>query len=90
MAYDNNNSGVLFRNDNKQDGDRLPDYRGNCEVNGVKLDIAAWINTSQKNGKKFMSIKFSPPFKKEKQPDPGAFVPPPPKSTEADDEQVPF
>ena len=90
MAYDNNNSGVLFRNDKKQDGDRLPDYRGNCEVNGVKLDIAAWIKTSQKNGKKFMSIKFSPSYKASQspQPDPGAFVPPPPKSDE--EEQIPF
>lgn len=90
MSYDNSNSGVLFKNEKKTEGDNQPDYRGNCLVNGVQLDMAAWIKTSQKNGKKFMSIKFSPPYKASQspQPDPGAFVPPPPKSDEADD--VPF
>ena len=86
MTYDNNNTGVLFRNVKKEPGDKLPDYRGTAEVAGVKLEISAWINTSKKDGKKFMSLKFQQPFRKS---DPGAFVPPPPKSDEAEDE-VPF
>lgn len=65
MTYDNNNTGVLFRNEKKQPGDKLPDYRGNCEVNGVKLDVAGWLKESTKKpGVKFMSLKFSVPFKK--------------------------
>ncbi len=84
MTYDNNNSGVLFRNVKKQEGDKLPDYRGTAEVNGVQLEIAAWIKVGKNDGKKFMSLKFQPPYRKQ---DPGAFVPPPPKS---DGEGVPF
>ena len=84
MTYDNNNSGVLFRNVKKQEGDKLPDYRGTAEVNGVQLEIAAWIKVGKNDGKKFMSLKFQPPYRK---PDPGAFVPPPPKIVE---EGVPF
>ena len=87
MTYDNNNTGALFRNVKKQPGDKLPDYRGMAEVNGEKLEISAWINVGKKDGKKFMSLKFQPPFKKS---DPGAFVPPPPKASDADEEQVPF
>lgn len=85
MTYDNNNSGVLFRNQKKQPGDKLPDYRGMAKVSGEKLEISAWINTSKKDGKKFMSLKFQKPYCKA---DPGEFVPPPPKTEEND--QVPF
>jgi len=56
------NSGILFRNDKKQPGDNLPDYRGTAEVNGVALEMAAWIKTGNE-GKKFMTISFKPPFK---------------------------
>lgn len=55
--YDNNNSGVLFKNDRKE-SDRQPDYKGNAEVNGVQYWISAWVKESQ-NGNKFMSLAFS-------------------------------
>lgn len=92
MSYDNSNSGVLFRNVKKQPGDKLPDYRGTAEVNGVALEISAWINTSKKDGKKFMSLKFKPPFRKPEESGRREFTPPPPKSTEIedDDQKVPF
>lgn len=93
MTYDNSNSGALFRNEKKQEGDKLPDYRGNAEVNGQQWDIAGWVKTAKKTGKKFLSIKFSPPYQGSKKPDPGAFVPPPNKSTETeeyDDSKPPF
>ena len=44
--YDNNNTGVLFRQTDKQ-SDKHPDFTGNCEVNGKKMQIASWINTSK-------------------------------------------
>lgn len=63
MSYPN--SGILFRNDKKQPGDKLPDYRGTAEVDGKAWEISAWIKESKdKPGKKFMSISFKPPYKK--------------------------
>ena len=53
------NSGSLFRNDRKEK-DTQPDYKGSCMVNGVKMEMAAWIKESA-NGSKFMSFKFSEP-----------------------------
>ena len=56
--YDNNNTGVLFRNERKE-SERHPDYNGSCEVNGVEMWISAWLKTS-KTGKKFFSFAFNP------------------------------
>lgn len=60
MAYDNTNSGALFINDKKTPApeDKRPDYKGNLNVNGVELDLAAWKRVSQK-GTKFLSVKVS-------------------------------
>lgn len=58
--YDNSNQGILFRNDKKAEGSKQPDYQGNAEVNGKKVEIAGWIRTS-KTGKKFLSLKFQEP-----------------------------
>ena len=56
--YDNNNTGVLFRQTEKQ-SDKHTDFTGSCEVNGKKMQIASWINTSKDGTKKYMSLKFS-------------------------------
>jgi uncharacterized protein (DUF736 family) len=53
--YDNTDRGVLFKNDDKQ-GDSHPDYKGNINVNGTEFWLSAWIKTSDKTGKKFMSL----------------------------------
>lgn len=83
--------GVLFKNEKKEEGDRLPDYKGNCLIGGKKWDIGAWIKPT-KSGGKLMSLKFSEPYKKD---DPGAYVKPPPVPPSADkprtdDDDVPF
>lgn len=57
--YDNNNSGVLFKND-KKETEKHPDYKGSCEVNGVEYWLASWLKTSSKTGEKFMSLSFTP------------------------------
>jgi uncharacterized protein (DUF736 family) len=57
--YDRTNTGVLFKNDSKTPGDKRPDYKGNLNVNGVELDLAAWLKDG-KNGRKFMSLKIGP------------------------------
>lgn len=58
MAYDNSNSGVLFKNDRKEQPNH-PDYKGNAEVDGAEYWLSAWIK-EDKNGKKYMSLAFSP------------------------------
>lgn len=55
--YDNNLTGVLFRNDRKE-SDKHPQYKGSCEIDGVQYWISSWMNESSK-GVKYMSLKFS-------------------------------
>ena len=58
MANQKDNSGALFKEEEKK-SEKHPDYKGNCMVNGEVLYIAAWINESQ-NGKRYMSLSFTP------------------------------
>ncbi len=57
MAYDNNLTGALFKNDRKEK-DTHPDYKGSCEVAGVEYWLAGWIKEGKKG--KFMSLKLTP------------------------------
>jgi hypothetical protein len=59
--YDNNLSGVLFKND-KGDNEKRPDYKGSAEIEGVQYWVSAWIRDGAKG--KFMSMKYE---KKEQQ-----------------------
>ena len=54
-----NNSGALFKNDNKKT-EKQPDYKGSGIINGEHKEISAWINTSAK-GLKYMSLTFQEP-----------------------------
>jgi uncharacterized protein (DUF736 family) len=54
---ENNNKGALFI-DNKRTNEKAPQYRGNALVNGVQMKISAWVNVSQKDGSKYLSLKF--------------------------------
>lgn len=74
MAYDNTNSGALFKNDKKA-SEKHPDYRGSINVNGVDFWLSAWLKTSQQ-GAKFMSLSVSPKEQEHApQPAPKAFKP---------------
>jgi hypothetical protein len=62
MPYDNSNSGVLFHNAKKDEPGanvNLPDYRGNAEVGGVQYNLAGWLKVSQRDGSKFLSLRFT-------------------------------
>ena len=61
--FDNTNRGVLFVN-NRKEKDNHPDYTGNINVDGTEKQLSAWKKTS-KNGKTFLSISVSEPYKKE-------------------------
>lgn len=54
---ENNNKGALFI-DNKRTKEKAPQYRGNAIVNGVQVKMSAWVNVSQKDGTKYLSLKF--------------------------------
>lgn len=62
MDYDDTNRGRLFRND-KKETEKHPDYRGEINVEGKTLELAAWLKVSQK-GTKYMSLKVSEPREK--------------------------
>jgi hypothetical protein len=51
--------GALFKNDEKNKPSQ-PDYRGEAAIRGRKFWVAAWIKTSEKTGRKFMSLAFRP------------------------------
>lgn len=53
--YDNNLSGVLFKND-KGDNEKRPDYKGSAEIEGVQYWVSAWIREGAKG--KFMSMRY--------------------------------
>lgn len=56
--YDNNMTGALFPNKNKERGDNRPHYTGSIEVNGTKYSLAGWKKLDR-NEKPYMSLKIS-------------------------------
>jgi hypothetical protein len=55
VEYDNNLSGVLFKND-KDGNEKRPDYKGSAEIEGVQYWVSAWVRDGAKG--KFMSMKY--------------------------------
>jgi uncharacterized protein (DUF736 family) len=55
-----NNTGALFT-DEKRTNDKAPHYRGTAVVNGIEMQMSAWVNVAQKTGKKYLSINFETP-----------------------------
>jgi hypothetical protein len=57
-------SGVLFKNE-KAETTKHPAYKGSALIGGAEYWISAWINTSKKDGSKYMALRFE--LKQEKQ-----------------------
>ena len=53
--YDNNMRGAIFQND-KGDNPNRPDYKGNCEIEGVKYKVSLWKKV--KDGKPYATLQF--------------------------------
>ena len=90
--YDNNLTGMLFRND-KGDNEKRPDYKGSCEVNGVQYWISGWVRTAGENskraGEKFISMKLEPKDQPQAQPQRAAVQQQPATVANMDDD-IPF
>ena len=57
MEQKRDNSGVLFKNDKKEQ-EKHPDYKGSIMVDGTEYWLSAWIKEG-KSGK-FMGLAVSP------------------------------
>jgi hypothetical protein len=69
MAYEHREgSGSLFKNHKKEEGSKQPDYRGDAMVNGVVMELSAWIKEG--NGGKFFSLSIKPKEAREEKPAP--------------------
>lgn len=80
MEYDNTNSGVLFREQEKK-SEKHPDFKGNINVEGKDYWLSGWVNES-KDGRKY--------FKLSVQPKDGATAKRPAVSNEIVSEDIPF
>ena len=50
--------GSLFKQDNWSEGLGSPMMTGSCKIDGKHYKIAAWDNTGQQSGKKYLGLKF--------------------------------
>lgn len=57
--FDNNNRGVLFKND-KKGNEKRPDLRGTLVVNNEEFNVSGWKRKSQKSGDAYLSLSVEP------------------------------
>ena len=60
------NSGTLFPNSFKVEGDKKPDYKGEANINGKIMEVALWKKQTAKGGI-MLSLSFQEPWKKPEQ-----------------------
>lgn len=56
--YDNTNTGALFGNTKKRDGEKNPDLHGKINIAGTEHWISAWFFTYEKDGEKKKAIRL--------------------------------
>lgn len=59
MAYDNTNSGILSRNDRKEQPNH-PDFTGQINVNGTDYWLNGWVKERKDGSGKFFSLSVRP------------------------------
>ena len=104
MAYDNNNTGMLAKNERMREGKKDPEYTGFVTVDGQEYWLKAWVREgkegSRMEGKKFFSLALDPkeaqapaPRERAARPAgttrPAARQPAPPQHDDMDDD-IPF
>ena len=57
--YDDTNTGVLFREDEKQT-ERHPDMKGKINVEGKWYWLSGWKKVGKNSGKAFLSLSVTP------------------------------
>jgi hypothetical protein len=57
--YDDTNTGALFKNKRKEDGDKRPDFTGTINVNGTEMWLSAW-KKKDKDGNGYLSLSVRP------------------------------
>lgn len=87
QQYDNTNSGILARNDRKEQ-DNHPDFTGSINVDGVDYWLSAWTKEgkpgTKMEGRKFFSLSVKPKDA------PTATAKPAPKRAAEIDDDIPF
>lgn len=59
MTNSKDNSGALFRvPDDEKKTDKWPDMKGDVLIDGVKWWISGWTRTSEKTGRKYLSLSL--------------------------------
>ena len=81
MEYDNTNSGVLFREEDKK-SDKHPDFKGSINVDGKDFWLSGWVNEKRDTGKKYFKLSVTPKDKEGQKS--------PPKTDGFINEDIPF
>jgi uncharacterized protein (DUF736 family) len=81
MEYDNTNSGVLFREQDKK-SEKHPDFTGSINVEGKDYWLSGWVNEAN-SGKKYFKLSVKPK-------DSQASKPAPKQSNSFTNEDIPF
>ena len=81
MEYDNTNSGVLFREQEKK-SEKHPDFKGNINVEGKDYWLTGWVNEA-KDGRKYFKLSVQPK-------DTQGSKPAPKQSNSFTNEDIPF
>ena len=82
MAYDNTNSGMMARNENRKT-DKHPEFSGSINVEGREFWLSAWIKERKDGSGRFFSLSVKPKD--------GASAPAAPRPAPADiDDEIPF
>jgi hypothetical protein len=57
--YDNEKTGVMFRNRDKGDNEKRPDYKGSALIAGVEYWVSGWVRTKKDTGEKYLSTRYT-------------------------------